>query len=229
MAAGVSRLSKSIATARVKHHPSTPKRLRQRSQPLLRRRRWSTKTPMVAAGPEQGRRTRSVWRAPYLGSEKNLRSKYLLHCRCTVYVLYTYWFALFVNVLYCLPWLLTVFILRLWSWSDYVGVGAPNGQGDCSGHLPSHRSCCRGHSSCSVVRPPCWHCCWSHFLIHLGLLPYQFCTSPFLIRSISITKLPKQVLTNGFKKHCNHNALQSTESNALLDFNLYSERVFFQI
>jgi hypothetical protein len=124
MAAGVSRLSKSIATARVKHHPSTPKRLRQRSQPLLRRRRWSTKTPMVAAGPEQGRRTRCGVRHTS-AQEKNL----VQSTCCTVDVLYTYWFALFVNVLYCLPWLLTVFILRLWSWSDYVGVGAPMAKG----------------------------------------------------------------------------------------------------
>jgi hypothetical protein len=166
-----------------------------------------------------------VWRAPYLGSGKKSRSKYLLHCRCTVYILVctvckcAVLFAMAPDRVHPPPLVLKRLRRRR----------SPHGQGDCSGHLPSHRSCCRGHSNCSVVRPPCWHCCWSHFLIHLGLLPYQFCTSPFLIRSISITKLPKQVLTNGFKKHCNHNALQSTESNALLDFNLYSERVFFQI
>jgi hypothetical protein len=49
--------------------------------------------------------------------------------------------------------------------------------------------------------------CWSRFLTHASLLPYQFCTSLFLLRWILITDLPKQMLTNGFKKHCNCNAL----------------------
>jgi hypothetical protein len=86
------------------------------------------------------------------------------------------------------------------------------------GHLPPHRSCNRGQSSCSVVRPSYRHkrYCWSHFLIHLSLFPYQFFTSLFLKPWIPITELPKQTLTNGFKRHCNGNALQSTEPNALL-------------
>jgi hypothetical protein len=45
-----------------------------------------------------------VWRVPYLSLAKNLVWSTVLHCRCTIYIL-------FITVLHCLPQLPTLFVL----------------------------------------------------------------------------------------------------------------------